>query len=83
MSANIRTDVKRLLARAGERAGGERGDAALYHRVGGGSRDELDVSVADFNAQLDVIAGRPVAARRRRPTHPSLPYAFQLMLSSW
>ena len=60
MSANIRTDVKRLLARAASAQAASGATLLIYHRVGGGSRDELDVSVADFNAQLDVLAGRPV-----------------------
>ena len=32
----------------------------IYHRVGGGSRDELDVSVEQFRAQLDALAGQQV-----------------------
>jgi peptidoglycan/xylan/chitin deacetylase (PgdA/CDA1 family) len=33
----------------------------IYHRVGGGSPNELDVSVEDFEAQLDALAGHRVA----------------------
>ncbi|MDQ3326623.1 MAG: polysaccharide deacetylase family protein [Actinomycetota bacterium] len=32
----------------------------IYHRVGGGSSDELDVSVDDFRAQVDLLAGHDV-----------------------
>ncbi|GAA3180999.1 hypothetical protein GCM10010531_38980 [Blastococcus jejuensis] len=32
----------------------------IYHRVGGGSPDERDLSVADFEAQLDALAAHDV-----------------------
>lgn len=62
MSANtvatsLRTRLKRQLARAGG-IGSARGMTVLiYHRVGGGSDDELDVPTDAFEAQLDALAG--------------------------
>ncbi|MCD0483742.1 polysaccharide deacetylase family protein [Streptacidiphilus sp. ASG 303] len=58
-SAGARARIKHLLARtAGDRPA--RGATLLiYHRVGGGSPDELDVSAADFTAQMDLLAGLP------------------------
>lgn len=34
----------------------------LYHRVGGGSSDELDVAAEDFAEQLDALAGHDVVS---------------------
>jgi peptidoglycan/xylan/chitin deacetylase (PgdA/CDA1 family) len=34
----------------------------IYHRVGGGSPDELDLSVASFRQQVDVLADQPVTS---------------------
>lgn len=57
--ARARTLLKRALALAGR--GTPAGAALLiYHRVGGGSSDELDLPVAVFEAQLDVLAGHRV-----------------------
>jgi peptidoglycan/xylan/chitin deacetylase (PgdA/CDA1 family) len=55
----MRTGVKRVLAGL---PGGKASGASLliYHRVGGASTDELDVSTEDFRAQVDELAGRPV-----------------------
>ncbi|NYI07470.1 polysaccharide deacetylase family protein [Allostreptomyces psammosilenae] len=54
----LRAGVKRGLARMPRaRSGAPSGATVLiYHRVGGDSPDELDVTVADFTAQLDVLA---------------------------
>lgn len=32
----------------------------IYHRIGGGTTDELDLDVASFKSQLDVLEGRDV-----------------------
>ena len=32
----------------------------IYHRVGGGSRDELDVTTDQFRGQVDALADQPV-----------------------
>jgi peptidoglycan/xylan/chitin deacetylase (PgdA/CDA1 family) len=61
--AGARTRVKQQLARAAGRRPAEGATLLIYHRVGGGSPDELDVSAADFTAQMDLLAdwpGRPV-----------------------
>ncbi|AXI76648.1 polysaccharide deacetylase family protein [Peterkaempfera bronchialis] len=58
-----RTRVKQHLARAAGSRPAEGATLLIYHRVGGGSPDELDVSTADFTAQMDLLAdlpGRPV-----------------------
>lgn len=54
--SRFRTDVKRVLARAG--AGRQSAGATLliYHRVGGGSPDELDVPAPAFETQMDALA---------------------------
>ena len=58
----MRTRVKRCLAPAGRRIGrGPRGATILiYHRVGGGSPDERDVRLQEFEAQVDLLADAPV-----------------------
>ncbi|MPZ93395.1 MAG: polysaccharide deacetylase family protein [Propionibacteriales bacterium] len=60
--SGVRTDVKRLLARASSRRPAEGATLLIYHRVGGGATDELDVPAAAFAAQLDVLAGHRVVA---------------------
>ncbi|MFB6892281.1 polysaccharide deacetylase family protein [Kitasatospora sp. NPDC056327] len=58
-AGGIRAGVKRQLARG---TGGNPGEGATvlsYHRIGGGSRDERDVSTADFTAQADLLAALP------------------------
>ena len=57
----MREAVKRGLAVIpGGRASGA--TLLIYHRVGGGSRDELDVSTEQFRAQVDALADQPVAS---------------------
>ncbi|GAA0702473.1 hypothetical protein GCM10010193_66610 [Kitasatospora atroaurantiaca] len=58
-SGGIRSKVKRQLARAAGSSPGEGATVLIYHRVGGGSADELDVSTADFTAQVDLLAELP------------------------
>jgi peptidoglycan/xylan/chitin deacetylase (PgdA/CDA1 family) len=60
--SGIRTDVKRMLARTGSGRPAQGATLLIYHRVGGGAEDELDVRVADFEAQLDVLADHRVAS---------------------
>ncbi|GAA1069662.1 polysaccharide deacetylase family protein [Kitasatospora nipponensis] len=55
-----RTLIKNRLAGV---AGSRPGDGAtllIYHRVGGGSPDELDLATRDFTAQADLLAELPV-----------------------
>ncbi|MFF7458821.1 polysaccharide deacetylase family protein [Kitasatospora sp. NPDC008115] len=58
-SGGIRARVKRQLARRVGTGPGEGATVLIYHRVGGGSPDELDVSAADFAAQADLLAALP------------------------
>ncbi|MFD0350254.1 hypothetical protein ACFQ0M_37980 [Kitasatospora aburaviensis] len=55
----IRAQVKRGLARRVGTRPGEGATVLIYHRVGGGSPDELDVTTADFTAQADLLAELP------------------------
>jgi peptidoglycan/xylan/chitin deacetylase (PgdA/CDA1 family) len=55
-----RTSVKRVLGVPVPRRPAVGLTVLLYHRVGGGTADELDVSVDAFDAQLDVLAGHRV-----------------------
>lgn len=58
----VRAQVKRALA-IGRRDAPARGATLLiYHRVGGGSPDELDVPTARFARQLDLLEGHDVLA---------------------
>ena len=62
-SAGVRSRIKRQLARVAASRPADGATLLIYHRVGGGSTDELDVSLTDFTAQMDVLAtppGRPV-----------------------
>ena len=60
----VREAVKRGLAVI---PGGRPSGATLliYHRVGGGSLDELDVTVDQFRTQADLLAEQPVVALDR------------------
>lgn len=55
-----RSGLKHLLARLDRRRAPEGLRVLIYHRVGGGTPDERDLTLADFEAQLDVLAGMPV-----------------------
>lgn len=58
----MRGRVKSVLARLPD-GGSARGVTLLvYHRVGGGSPDELDVPTSAFAAQLDALAGHDVVS---------------------
>jgi peptidoglycan/xylan/chitin deacetylase (PgdA/CDA1 family) len=52
----MRATVKRVLAVPAGRRPGRGTTVLIYHRVGGGSPDERDLSVSDFRAQLDALA---------------------------
>ena len=52
--------LKRQLARMNLHAAGEGATILIYHRVGGGSGDERDMSVASFANQLDALGGHDV-----------------------
>ena len=56
-----RRELKSLLARSAVRQAPADGATILiYHRVGGGSPDERDLSIDDFEAQLAVLAAHDV-----------------------
>ncbi|GAA2751641.1 polysaccharide deacetylase family protein [Kitasatospora cinereorecta] len=57
--AGLRTRIKQQLARAAGSVPGEGATLLIYHRVGGGTGDELDVATADFTAQVDLLAELP------------------------
>ena len=59
VATGARTRIKHQLARAAGRHPGRGATILIYHRVGGGSTDELDVSTADFAAQADLLADLP------------------------
>ncbi|MGW4805309.1 polysaccharide deacetylase family protein [Kitasatospora sp. NPDC004272] len=58
-AGGIRSKVKQQLARAAGRVPGEGATVLIYHRVGGGTTDELDLAAADFTAQVDLLAELP------------------------
>ncbi|MER8186782.1 polysaccharide deacetylase family protein [Kitasatospora sp. NPDC094015] len=58
-ASGIRAQVKQQLARAAGRVPGEGATVLIYHRIGGGTTDELDVTTADFTAQVDLLADLP------------------------
>ncbi len=58
----MRPLVKRQLARIPDRVGARGATLLVYHRVGGRSADELDVPVASFEEQLEMLAGHDVSS---------------------
>src|SRR5882762_7489783 len=62
MAAQPRRAVKRALARLASRRSASGLTVLTYHRVGGGSRDERDLDIADFAAQLQVLADHDVVS---------------------
>lgn len=64
VSRTLRGGVKRSLTRATRGAHGDASGATLliYHRVGGGTTNELDVSPRAFEQHLDALAGHDVVA---------------------
>jgi hypothetical protein len=58
-----RAGVKSLLsAIPGERAGATGATLLIYHRVGGGTTDEIDLGTSDFARQLDHLAEHDVVS---------------------
>jgi peptidoglycan/xylan/chitin deacetylase (PgdA/CDA1 family) len=60
--ASVRTLLKRALARFSSRRRASGVTILTYHRVGGGSPDELDLDAAAFSAQVDVLADADVVS---------------------
>lgn len=60
LSKAMRSELKRALTRAGGRRPARGLTALIYHRVGGGSPDERDVTVADFARQVEVLSAYDV-----------------------
>lgn len=58
----MRSKLKRQLARLPEPATAHGATLLVYHRIGGGSVDELDVPLARFEKQLDVLAHHDVVS---------------------
>jgi peptidoglycan/xylan/chitin deacetylase (PgdA/CDA1 family) len=57
-----RVSAKQWLSRLPQGGAAAGVTALIYHRVGGGSRDERDISAAAFEAQLDQLARHHVVA---------------------
>ena len=57
-----RKRVKEILALGGGRGAAEGATLLIYHRVGGGTRDELDVPVEDFAGQLRILDSHDVVS---------------------
>lgn len=60
MFKGIRGRVKQLLALLGGRRQAEGATLLIYHRVGGGTLNELDLDPADFERQMDLLQGHDV-----------------------
>lgn len=61
-SHGMRRAVKHALGRAGSRRPAPGVTVLIYHRVGGGSHDELDVPLDAFRRHLDLLAGYEVVS---------------------
>ncbi len=57
---STRTSIKSALARVQPTSPATGATLLIYHRVGGGTFDELDLSVDAFARQLDLLAGHDV-----------------------
>jgi peptidoglycan/xylan/chitin deacetylase (PgdA/CDA1 family) len=58
----MRAQLKNLLSRGARGSAAEGATLLIYHRVGGGSPDERDLSTAEFTRQLDALAAHEVVA---------------------
>ncbi len=58
----MRGTMKQALAHLPDGRAAQGASLLIYHRVGGGSGDELDVSAAGFEAQLDALAEADVVS---------------------
>ncbi|EAP99603.1 polysaccharide deacetylase family protein [Janibacter sp. HTCC2649] len=61
-SQGARRRFKQALARAGRNAPATGASLLIYHRIGGGTSDELDLATSDFRRQLDVLASHDVVS---------------------
>ncbi len=59
-AGGARTLIKRALAVGAGRAPAEGATLLIYHRVGGGTTDELDQPVGQFARQLELLSGHDV-----------------------
>lgn len=57
-----RRRLKHALAGAGRTTPASGASLLIYHRIGGGTSDELDLPMADFEAQLDRLASHDVVS---------------------
>lgn len=57
-----RRRLKRALAGAGRRNPAQGASLLIYHRIGGGTPDELDLPTADFERQLDLLQSHDVVS---------------------
>lgn len=57
-----RASAKQWLSRLPQSGAATGVTALIYHRVGGGSRDERDIAASAFEAQLDVLADHRVVS---------------------
>lgn len=60
VSSRVRSVVKAVLALGAGRRRAEGATVLIYHRVGGGTADELDVPTDSFRGQLDLLDGHDV-----------------------
>ena len=58
----LRTGAKRLLAGLSGRRGADGASLLIYHRVGGGTSNELDLDVATFRRQVEILADHDVVS---------------------
>jgi len=61
-AASVRGALKQALARLPQPGRPEGATLLIYHRVGGGTREELDLPTAAFVRQLDVLADHEVVS---------------------
>ncbi len=62
MTSDLRRTIKRGLARLPERGSVGGATLLIYHRVGGGSADERDLSVAEFEKQVEELSWHDVVS---------------------
>src|SRR5690625_5011153 len=60
--SNMRASIKRALAQFGSRRPGQGMTLLTYHRVGGGSADELDLDATTFAAQVEALSRHDVVS---------------------
>lgn len=58
----VRRRLKTALARTSRDAPATGATLLIYHRIGGGTPDELDLTTADFERQLDILDAHDVLA---------------------